>query len=257
MKDAFTSWWDTSFKTVMESVSSITATTTTLDVANVEPLETEGKMKEVTEYIDQLEGMTLKLINTTCAKINMDSEIAKSSESFGNAFLALSGKEHGLAAANFGQVGQRSVQIYENGKALVLSEEELFLEPIREFHRYILSTKETIQRREDRKFAYIEAVKRTNALAARTDDKKTQKDIDEASAQVTSAKKEFEEVTLVFLHEFSRFKYETSTDIIGAMFHFTRLQADYHKRASTLWDEYEEYQYVAVPVTPEGSCIVS
>ena len=253
MKDNFTSWWDKSYTSVFDSFTSARP----VEVATVDQLECEGEIEEVAQYIDRLEGYTEKLINTTQLKINNDEATAMSSNQFGNAFLALSGKEHGLAASAFGQIGQRSVQVHDNGKGLALSEQELFLEPIKEFHRYILSTKETLKRREDRKKAYIKAVKNANKMAGRTDEKKTQADVDECLSRVQSTKKEFIQVSTDFLTEFSRFKYESSGDMVDAMFQFTRLQADFHKRAAMLWDEYEEYQFVAVPVAEQKNCTVS
>ena len=252
MKDNFTSWWDKSYTSVFDKFG-----TKPVDVVSVKELECEGDIEEVAQYIDRLEGYTEKLISATQLKISNDDATAASSNQFGNAFLALSGKEHGLAASAFGQIGQRSVQVHDNGKALALSEQELFLEPIKDFYRYILSTKETLKRREDRKKAYIKAVKEANKTAGRTDDKKTQADVDQAIALVDSTKKDFVQVSTDFLKEFSRFKYESSGDMVDAMFQFTRLQADFHKRAAVLWDEYEEYQFVAVPVVDQKNCTLS
>lgn len=254
MKDNFTSWWDKSYTNVFNS---FTSATRPVDVVSVKQLECEGEIEEVIQYIERLEGYTDKLIKTAQLKITNDEATAMSYNQFGNAFLALSGREHGLAASAFGQIGQRSVQVHDNGKALCLSEQELFLEPIKEFHRYILSTKETLQRREDRKKAYAKAVKEANKMAGRTDDKKTQADLDESLAKVESTKKEFMQVSTDFLTEFSRFKYESSGDMVDAMFQFTRLQADFHKRAAMLWDEYQEYQFVAVPVADQQNCTLS
>ncbi len=252
MKDSFTSWWDQSYASVFDGLTS-----KPVEVATVEQLECEGEIEDVTQYIERLEGYTQKLISTALMKITNDEATAMSCNQFGNAFLSLSGKEHGLAASAFGQIGQRSVTVHDNGKALAHSEHELFLEPIKEFHRYILSTKEALQRREDKKKAYIDAIKHANKTAGRTDDKKTQADVDESMSQIQSTKKEFEQVSTDFLQEFSRFKYESSGDMVDAIFQFTRLQADFHKRAATLWDEYEEYQFVAVPVAGEKNCSIS
>ena len=252
MKDNFTSWWDKSYTSVFNNFA-----TRPVDVISVKELECEGEIEEVAQYIDRLEGYTEKLISTTQLKINNDEATAMSCNQLGNAFLAMSGKEYGLAASAFGQIGQRSVQVHDNGKALALSEQELFLEPIKDFHRYILSTKETLKRRMDRKNAYIKAVKEANKTAGRTDDKKTQADVDKALAKVESTRKEFMQVSSDFLSEFSRFKYESSGDMVDAMFQFTRLQADFHKRAAVLWDEYQEYQFVAVPVSDQKNCTLS
>merc|ERR1711871_482641 len=110
--------------------------------------------------------------------------------------------------------------------------------------------------------AYVDAVKNLNSAAARPDDQfkpesPKQETVEKSRAEVEKTLSAFEHMTEVFLEDFKNFKNETSGDVVKALFHFVRLQADFHKRCGTSWDEYEENQYVAVPVSGSDYCAIS
>ena len=257
MATQLTSWFDQTYNSVFDTFTGVTPA----EVAKVAPCESEGEIEKCSQYLDRLDDYVKKLIVKAQEKLTMDTQLAQSSTAFGNSFLQLSGKQHGLAAASFGQIGQRACRSGEIGDSMVVNEEEHFMEPFKEFHLYILSAKETVQRRENIKKLYIEAVKDLNTCAARVDDPakpgEKQATVEAAKARVESTHKDFEDVTAIFLREFSAFQSDSRGDVIKAMFNFVRLQADYHKRCGTAWDEYQDNQYVAVPVHAEGSCSLS
>ena len=95
---------------------------------------------------------------TANGKIAVDEKFSIASNLLGDSFSALAGKEQGLAAANFGQIGKRMTGMSVSTKALSAAEREDFLEPLRDFERNIQSVKETFSRRDAKKLVYENAV---------------------------------------------------------------------------------------------------
>ena len=258
MSTQFTSFWDKAYFTVFDTFTGVKPA----DIASVAPDTKASEIETIAQYAERLDDYVKSIMNTATQKISMDKEVAHGSTSFGNSFLQLSGKEHGLAAASFGQVGQRACKSGDIGEQLASSEDEMFLEPIKEYHLYILSLKETLKRREDMRKAYEDAVSNLNYTASRPDDQFKPESpkhdtVEACRAEIEKTHSAFESMTEVFLEDFKNFKNETSGDVVRAIFHFVRLQADFHKRCGTSWDEYEEAQYVAVPINSADSCAIS
>ena len=258
MSTQFTSFWDKAYFTVFDTFTGVKP----IEMVKVVPDTKIAEIESISQYAEKLDDYVKKLMNTATHKISMDKEVAQSSIGFGNSFLRLSGKEHGLAAASFGQIGQRACDAGDIGEQLASSEDEMFLEPIKEFHLYILSMRETLKRRESMRKAYEDAVKTLNNTAARPDEQfkpesPKQAAVEECRAEVEKTLSAFESMTEVFLEDFKNFKKETSGDVVRALFHFVRLQADFHKRCGTSWNEYQENQYVAVPVSGADTCVIS
>ena len=258
MSTQLTSFWDKAYFTIFDTFTGLKPA----DVATVAPDIKASEIETIAQYAERLDDYVKQMINTATQKISMDKEVAQGSTGFGNSLLQLSGKEHGLAAASFGQIGQRACNAGDIGEQLASSEDEMFLEPIKEYHLYILSLKETIKRRESMRQAYVNAVNNLNSAAARPDDQfkpesPKQETVEKCRTEVEKTHSTFNSMTEVFLEDFKNFKNESSGDVVKALFHFVRLQADFHKRCGTSWDEYEENQYVAVPVNSADSCSIS
>jgi hypothetical protein len=110
MKDTVVSWWDSAYYSVYDAVSG----TKPADIAAVELHASESEIDSLSHYVDRLDGAVQKLLASANVVMATTEKFAYSKTVFGDAFLALSGRENGLAAANFGQV------LYEKKTSLFL-----------------------------------------------------------------------------------------------------------------------------------------
>lgn len=101
MKDTVVSWWDTAYYAVYDTVSG----TKPVEEAKVEEHYSETEIASLTQYVERLDGAVKKMLETSNKYIATTEKFAYSKNVFGESFLALSGRENGLAAAMFGQVG--------------------------------------------------------------------------------------------------------------------------------------------------------
>ena len=145
---------------------------------------------------------------------------------------------------------------------MIASEVEHFMEPIREFAKTVEAAKETLVRRGERKTRYIYAVGDLNKMSARDDSKdatKKQESIATAKKLVETSRIEYESVSMTFVQEFMKFKADSAVELRRALFALAQMQTEFHKKTSDNWKEYEEHQYVAVPVgaTDTSNCNIS
>ena len=128
---------------------------------------------------------------------------------------------------SFGQIGKRAENIGKNGNDLKVGENDLFFDLLKEYERQIQSAKECLSRQNAKKEAYIKAVNNLNLISARDDEKdpvKKQELVSTAQKSVETSKSEYEQVSSLFLTEFTKFKQESSIELKDALFKFVQLQ---------------------------------
>ena len=84
-----------------------------------------------------------------------------------------------------------------------------------------------MSRQNAKKEAYITAVNNLNLISAREDEKdpaKKQELVSTAQKSVEISKSEYEQVSSLFLTEFTKFKQESSIELKDALFKFVQLQ---------------------------------
>lgn len=160
------------------------------------------------------------------------------------------------------QIGKRSTTDGENATSMLTNTVEHFMEPLKEFSKTIESARETLARRIEKKSIYVSAVTELNLLSGRddgSDPSKKQEAIAKAKKLIESTRIEYETVSLSFIQEFIKFKAESSLDMHKAMFALAQLQTEFQKKTAESWKEYEEHQYVAVPLSSSdtSNCVLS
>ena len=136
------------------------------------------------------------------------------------------------------------------------------MEPLKEFSKTVESARETLARRIEKKSNYTSAVAELNLISGRedgTDASKKQEAVSNAKKLVESTRIEYETVSVSFIQEFVKFKAESSLDMHKAMFSLAQLQTEFQKKTAESWKEYEDHQYVAVPLSGSdtSNCVLS
>lgn len=114
-------------------------------------------------------------------------------------------------------------------------------EPLKEYVRLIASLKSAMQRRQDKKIAYVNAItdleNKQSALQKAKDDQMATKQVAVEKAQATadSAKESYETVTKEMVDDFERFKAQKAQDIKEILLNFVNAQIMYNRRSEETW----------------------
>lgn len=221
---------------------------TTNSQNNIERTAADLKFEEVLQYITHLETQMSAVAKHTTTLVKRNREMANAMFEFGQSFTWLGQSEGDSLGAALTQMGNAAdrVSVLANESA----ENELiqFEEPIYEYVRLLGSVKAAMQRRADKKKAFLAATadleakqisynKVVGVVGKEAQAQEKSYAVEKAQSAVDAAKDEYEKVSEKLLEEFERFKTEKTINIKAIMLSFVNLQIEFHKKSEIIWKE--------------------
>mmetsp|Transcript_5123 Transcript_5123/g.7841 ORF Transcript_5123/g.7841 Transcript_5123/m.7841 type:complete len:393 (+) Transcript_5123:111-1289(+) len=198
---------------------------------SVDTSEMDCKVEEIKHYVSNIADPTECLCDLMDKLLQCERDVARSMEKCGESYSALGSIDNDACGQSISQVGNtfRSLSAYTVED---VSEKEICAkEPLNNYMNIIKAIKAAYRAQREMKSKYLCLMGDFEGKKAAYDKEPTESKlvkVDQAQADVESAKSEYEEVSQRLLENFERLKKEKMADMIRIMEAFVSLQLSYN-----------------------------
>mmetsp|Transcript_16570 Transcript_16570/g.14940 ORF Transcript_16570/g.14940 Transcript_16570/m.14940 type:complete len:426 (+) Transcript_16570:28-1305(+) len=228
--------------------------------AEIERTAADDQVDDMQAYILSLERQMTSISKNAEIWVRKCRESSLAMLDLGQSFTNLTSTDSDLLGQNISELGKTIEQVSTLSNSHAEAQGMHTEEPFDEYVRDIISVRNAIQQRQDKRSAYADALtdvqvkqnayKKLSGVSGKEDQaNQKQQLVVKAQAIADSAKLEYDQVSERLLREFELFKYQKAIDLKNILSKFIENQMNYYRKAEESWLSFSP-DAVRLSVTP-------